>query len=79
MPFVLGALVRIYADDDSFDEGTICTIFEGYIDVEFYDWQQRWPRAELQHFLTWPDQREVLRPTGVGEVIRTFSCHRRIA
>jgi hypothetical protein len=78
MPLVLGAAVRIYADDDSFDEGAVCQISDCYIDVEFYDWQQRWPTGALRQLLTWPDQRQVLCPSTDGEVIRTFLSHRRI-
>jgi hypothetical protein len=77
MPLVLGAVVRIYADDDSFDEGAIYAMTDRYVDVEFYDWQQRWPTSALRSFHPWLDQIEVLCPTSEGEVTRTFLSHRR--
>lgn len=74
MPNVsLGAVVRIYYDEDTFDEGEITLAQPDRIEVDFYDWIECWTSAAQfvadKSFFT---GRMVLIPNTAGIIIKDF-------
>lgn len=44
----IGEKVRIYVEDDWFDEGRIIELEQDHVIVDFLDWKQKFNHSELQ-------------------------------
>ena len=72
-PITVGAAVRIYYDEDTFDEGEVRHIADGQIDVDFYDWIERWTHpGQFGSDHLWLEGKDVLIPIESGTVITDF-------
>jgi hypothetical protein len=69
---VVGATVRIYYDDDSFDEGEVTAVVGDLITVDFYDWIERWNDHEFRLQELFYECREVLIPIQRGTIMVDF-------
>jgi hypothetical protein len=74
MDVEIGMLVRLYYDSDTFDEGEVKAMTEDGIDVDFYDWIERWPSAAQfspgnSYFEA---DKQFLVPNIAGEIITDF-------
>ena len=49
----VGAKVRIYYDDDFFDEGEVVKIDNEIVTVDFYDWIEQWNNATFHEGYPW--------------------------
>jgi hypothetical protein len=45
MPLAVGCIVRVYYDEETFDEGEVKSITETHVQVDFYDWIEQWNSA----------------------------------
>jgi hypothetical protein len=74
----IGATVRLYADslNDCFDEGKVIAVEHGVVIVEFCDWQQMWPVADLRS--SGQCARRYFEPLSTGTVVRRFPVGRKI-
>jgi hypothetical protein len=71
--FNVGQIVRIFYDDDCFDEGFIREIND-HIEVDFYDWITIWPlTAEFSVQSLHHERISYLVPLEVGTVVATFT------
>ena len=69
---IIGEQVRIYAEDDWFDEGRIVEISQDCVIVDFLDWKQKYKRAELRknyiHFI------KIWVAISEGEILERFDA-----
>ena len=73
MSFVqTGDLVRIYYEDDFFDEGTVSAVVDDLITVDFYDWIEQWPDSAFRIRDLFYEGIEVLVPTQRGTIVIDF-------
>lgn len=71
----IGAIVRLYSDlSDCFDEGLVIAVKDNTAIVEFYDWQQSWPIADLQYSIA--SGSGYFKARSHGAVIQRFAVGR---
>lgn len=63
--------IRIYYEDDYFDEGEIRTIDGDEITVDFYDWIERFDIKQLRKKYPLPNL-EVIETSSRGKIIKDF-------
>lgn len=69
----IGALVRVYYDQDTFDEGEIRSVAHGEIEVDFYDWIERWSsETQFAFEASFYENIEFLLPLLPGEIIADY-------
>lgn len=69
-PVVIGSLVHLYYDDETFDRGQVCEINDDDITVDFTDWKQRWHSPDLSY--DFRGGRLVLIPSSPGFLVSRF-------
>ena len=68
----VGEPVRVYDEwDEWFSEGEVIAVEAGHIDVDFYDWVQRYEKADLSPRVILYSEVLVAR-RGAGETITDF-------
>jgi len=75
MQLTVGSIVRLYYDQDTFDEGKVCDITDQSVDVDFYDWIERWPISKLSVYDLWYEAKTVYTPVENGEIVIDFHLH----
>lgn len=73
MSFVqVGEPVRIYYEEDCFDEGEVKSVRDGVVVVDFYDWIEQWSETDFSIQELFLEGKEVLVPNSNGTVIVDF-------
>lgn len=73
MQLEVGQIVRIFYEEDCFDEGFIREIGQ-HIEVDFYDWIATWPlTAEFSLQSLHHERVSYLVPRHAGTVVATFA------
>jgi hypothetical protein len=72
MELNVGTVVRIYYDNDIFDEGTVIRNESDEIDVDFYDWISRWSSPAQFVIGDCYGTKDFMVPTTAGKVIAVF-------
>lgn len=68
----VGSPVRVYDEvDEWFSEGEVIAIDETTVDVDFYDWVQRYDAADLTIRISFYSETIVAKP-GAGKTISDF-------
>jgi hypothetical protein len=75
MRLTIGSIVRLYYDQDTFDEGKVCALNDQHVDVDFYDWIERWPISKLSAYELWYEAKTVFTPLEDGQIILDFHVH----
>jgi hypothetical protein len=70
---VIGAHVRIYYEENSFDEGVVIIVTDTEIVVDFYDWIERWPPHQFELRDLYYENKQILSPLTQGEVVTRFA------
>lgn len=69
---VVGAIVRIYYEEQCFDEGEVTTVEGSLITVDFYDWIERWSENQFVLRELFYEGMEVLVPIQRGSIVVDF-------
>lgn len=73
MSFIqLGETVRIYYEDDYFDEGEVKSLCDGIVTVDFYDWIEQWQETDFSIREMFHEGKEVLVPKQRGTILIDF-------
>ena len=73
MSFIkVGEKVRIYYEDDAFDEGEVTLVRDGLVIVDFYDWVEQWREDQFALQELYMEGVEVLVPKSDGVMLSDF-------
>jgi hypothetical protein len=73
MPLTVGCAVRVYYDEETFDEGEVKSIVNGQVVVDFYDWIEQWKSdSEFLIMELYFEAKSVWTPLTDGEIVVDF-------
>lgn len=72
-PMTVGCPVRVYYDEETFDEGEVKEMTETHVFVDFYDWIERWT-ADAQFVIRelYSEHKAVWVPVRPGVLVMDF-------